>query len=136
MKDIGFEDTTLSLMTLHPTPMDKKSHKDEMNSKLYCFSKTVTLNIVLEDSKENMYLLQVIANFRKVIEHYSIPCGNLVIRIKSHVEEYFQELKKTYYNLFSDQEMAGSTCLPMDRTKFWIDDNLTRLTIKSNCFFT
>ena len=35
MKDVGFEDIMLSLMTLHPTPMDAKSHKDEMNSKLY-----------------------------------------------------------------------------------------------------
>ena len=68
--EVHFEDVTISVMTLYPECMQTKSHLDEMNAKLYCFSKTGTLDLVLEDSNGNIYLLQVSIFIVQIIDYF------------------------------------------------------------------
>jgi hypothetical protein len=59
IQNVDAEDVTISLMMLFPVWMVTKGHFDKMNDRLRAYSKTGTLNIVLEDCEGNIYLLQV-----------------------------------------------------------------------------
>jgi hypothetical protein len=78
------------------------SHLDKLNPvQNYPYQRTGALNIMLADSKAYIWLLQVVAGWRKVIDHYLSPYIGAVNGITIHFETYLRNLQDDY-NKFND----------------------------------
>ena len=74
--DVGFEDLTLVVSSLHPTIHQVSEHKDTMNDTVAGYTRTAAFNMVMIDNNDQLPTilhLQVICNFRKVIGNYILP---------------------------------------------------------------
>jgi hypothetical protein len=91
-----FEWITLSVILLWPNLLGCINHKDILNSFLYQYSKTGAANFVVMDKDGNLYLLQVIVNFRQRIDRRVLNYKRHIDVIVANIVRWLIELKKDY----------------------------------------
>jgi hypothetical protein len=91
-----FEWITLSVILIWPNLLGCLGHKDTKNSWLYRYSKTGAANFVVMDRDGNLYLLQVIVNFRGTIDRRVLNFKKHVDVIVANIVRWTTELKRQY----------------------------------------
>ena len=94
---------TLSIMLLFPCFGSCREHDDKKNCLLYAYSKTGCANFIIKDKKGNIYLLQILVNFRTSIESLFMPYHNHVSSIISNIKSYLHKLKQEYQHQIGDK---------------------------------
>ena len=114
-----FEAVTVSCMLLSQKSGHCKEHTDMLNDSLYAYSKTGSLNTVMVDSKNDLYLLQVICNFRKNGGSSFDPTA-----VIHNFRSYHQNLQRDYARAFAST--SGGTFIrnPSDLTSFYLDKHV------------
>ena len=106
---------TLVASNLHPSHHSCKHHYDRLNGRYYGYSKTGNLNVVIRDSEGWLHLLQVIINWRKVIEDHVMPYRAQVTACVNRANKYFDELQLNYDKIMN--EPLGSQEGSLGRSK-------------------
>ena len=124
-RDVGFEDLTLVVSSLHPTITDVKEHKDTMNDTVAGYTRTACFNLVMiNDTYEVPTLLhfQVICNFRKVIGQYVIPFHQYLSPIAKHARQYLDKWHRSMHSVYAGR--ADTIPTAFNRSPFFLDDTL------------
>ena len=123
--DIGFEDLTLVVSSLHPTIHEVSKHKDTMNDTVAGYTRTAAFNMVMINDDEptpSIIHFQVICNFRKVIGKYVIPFHNYLSPVAKHAREYFDRWHRSINAIYAGKTQKVPTLY--DRWSYFLDDNL------------
>lgn len=118
------ESVTAVVGILYPLYSKVNGHVDKMNDNMYSYSKTGALNMCFKDSRNYVYHLQILVNFRSVIRNYTMPYHRTVSVIKEDMSRYLQALQLSYDELFKNQEVYAKRSMPCDRTVFFLDHRL------------
>ena len=92
---------TLSIMLICPCFGECDQHTDKLNCMSYGYSKTGCANFIISDKEGNIYLLQILGNFRNSIENNTFPYHRHCQAIVSNSELYLSRLKQKYQELFA-----------------------------------
>jgi hypothetical protein len=123
--DVGFEDLTLVVSSLHPVITDVTEHKDIMNDTVAGYTRTACFNMVLiNDTSEDATLLhfQVICNFRRVIGKFVVPFHHFLGPVAKHAKQYLDKWHRSMHLVYSGK--TETIPCPFDRTPFFLDDTL------------
>lgn len=130
-EEVGFEDLTLVVSSLHPVAHEVSEHKDSMNDTLAGYTRTAAFNLVLigddNDDQPTVIHLQVICNFRKVIGCFVVPFHSSLSNVAKHSRQYLQKWQRNVQSIFGGKTNTIPT--PYDRTPFFLDDCLEFSTI-------
>jgi hypothetical protein len=141
---VGIEDVTVVVSILFPRFDGVSEHVDMMNDSLLGYTRTGTLNMcfmlndfiiihfqvcdlafslfsLLSTSHPPLFT-QVIANFRKVICHYTIPFYRGLESTERHITKYLKKWQDDIVLKFSGKTLQAAT--PFDRSHFFLDDCL------------
>ena len=77
-------------------------HRDTKNCGLYAYSKTGCSNFIINDNNGNIFLLQVLVNFRNSIELFIFPYHANINAIVSNLDTYLSKLKQEYHLGFTN----------------------------------
>ena len=103
-----------------------KRHIDRLNAILFkMFSKTGTLSIVIKDMRGNLWLFQIIINWRSAVCHAHMPYHNQVRGIQMNFRNYLQALNQNYSD-FASAYTGSLDSLPMtafNRSTFFLDND-------------
>jgi len=131
--EVGFEDLTLVVSSLHPVIHSVRDHKDVMNDTLSGYTRTVAFNMVLIDdhNRDHTTVLhfQVIGNFRKVIGDYVVSFRQYVSPVANHARQYMDKWNRRIYEIFGGRTKKRLPTV-YDRTSFFLDDMLPYTTIR------
>ena len=94
---------TLSIMLLFPCFGSCNSNQDKKNCLLYAYSKTGCVNYIIKDKTGNIYLLQILVNFRTSIESFFMLYHNNFACIISNIKLYLHKLKQEYQQPTGDK---------------------------------
>ena len=128
--DVGFEDLTLVVSSLHPTIHEVAKHKDTMNDTLAGYTRTAAFNLVMINNDEpqpTIMHFQVICNFRKVIGNYIIPFCNYLVPVAKHAREYVDRWHRSMHSVFAGKTDKVPTVY--NRWSFFLDDTLEYSTV-------
>ena len=130
--DVGFEDLTLVVSSLHPVTHDVEPHKDVMNDTVAGYTRTAAFNMVLisdsETDKAPVILhFQVICNFRKVIGHYVLPFHKYLSPVAQHARQYLVKWHRSIQSLYAGKTDDIPTVF--NRRAFFLDDSLEYKTL-------
>ena len=92
---------TLSIMLIWPVYNTCNEHYDGMNCLSYGYSKTGCANFIIKDKSGNIYLLQVLTNFRNSIESDTFPYRRHCETIVANSELYLSQLRVAYQEYFA-----------------------------------
>ena len=92
---------TLSIMLIWPVYNKCNTHYDGMNCLSYGYSKTGCANFIIRDKSGNIYLLQILTNFRNSIESDTFPYRRHCETIVANSELYLSQLKVAYQEYFA-----------------------------------
>ena len=92
---------TLSIMLIFPVYNQCEEHYDAMNCLSYGYSKTGCSNFIIRDKLGNIYLLQILTNFRNSIESDTFPYCRHCETIVANSELYLSQLKVAYQEYFA-----------------------------------
>jgi hypothetical protein len=129
--DFPFEWFTISIMLLYPCLGFCMKHFDKKNCVLYSYSKTGCANFIICDKDGNIYLLQILVNFRTSIESATFPHHKHVAAIINNIERYRGDLKEKLHELFACKYKGNMSKRkmkflsdPFDMTDFFLDDHV------------
>ena len=130
--NIPFEWITLSIMLLHPFQNKCVDHFDSKNCLLYAYNRTGCMNFVLKDSEGNIYLVQVLLNFRAAIEKEEFPYADEVKACVDSIQAYRDLASKNYKEMIMDKYKGDTSERKMnfvydsfDTKDFFLDDNIS-----------
>ena len=130
--NIPFEWITLSIMLLHPFQNKCVDHFDSKNCLLYAYNRTGCMNFVLKDSEGNIYLVQVLLNFRAAIEKEEFPYADEVKACVASIQAYRDLASKNYKEMIMDKYKGDTSERKMnfvydsfDTKDFFLDDNIS-----------
>jgi len=117
----GYEHGTLRLEPMFST---HEMHKDIPNCSLPGSSATGASNICLIDPvTNNLYLLQLILNYRKAITSYLVPYYKDVIAICNHIELLVRLIQKSIGEILSNRQSLFPPASPLNMDNFFLDDS-------------
>lgn len=129
-QDVGFEDVTLVVSSLHPVTHQVREHKDTMNDTIAGYTRTGAFNMVMIDDKDDCPTIihfQVLGNFRRVIGHYVVPFHNFLPSIVNHACQYLDKWHRSIQSVYAGRSEKIPTVF--DRRPFFLDDTLEYTTI-------
>jgi hypothetical protein len=128
--EVGFEDLTLVVASLHPIQHQVSKHKDIMNDTVAGYTRTGTFNMVMinsDDAQPIIIHFQLICNFRKVIGRYVLPFHNYLKPVATHAREYLAKWHRSIQSVYAGK--ADKVPSAYDRSAFFLDDMLDYLAI-------
>ena len=127
--EVGFEDLTLVVSSLHPVAHEVLPHKDVMNDTVGGYTRTAAFNMVMiSDHIEGdrapviLHHFQVICNFRKVIGRYVLPFHKYLIPVAKHAQHYLDKWHRSIQSVFAGKTENVPTVF--NRWTFFLDDTL------------
>ena len=123
--DVGFEDLTLVVSSLHPAITDVTDHKDVMNDTAAGYTRTGCFSLVLMNDSHGAPTLihfQVICNFRKVISQFVNPFHRYLLPVGKHARQYLEKWHRNMHSVYAGRTKTIPSAY--DRTKFFLDDLL------------
>ena len=102
--EVGFEDITLVVSSLHPVVHQVIEHKDTMNDTVAGYTRTAAFNMVMIDDSNaspTILHLQVICNFRKVIQNYVLPFHKYLPPIAKHARQYLEKWDHSIQSVYA-----------------------------------
>ena len=123
--EVGFEDLTLVVASLHPIKHQVSKHKDTMNDTVAGYTRTGTFNLVMinsDDVHPSIIHFQLICNFRKVIGRYVLPFHNYLLPVATHAREYLAKWHRSIQSVYAGK--ADKVPCAYDRSAFFLDDTL------------
>ena len=132
-----FEDCYLIATCLAPYYNGCKLHTDKNNPvRNYSYQKTGTFSITIKDDCGYIWLLQMVAGWRKTLDHHLFPYLGAVNGVLNHINSYMFELEQDYNKLSKEYggTLTAGWMSTMDRTPFFMDENspYTSLNIGAN----
>ena len=89
-------------MLIWPVYIECDEYYDgSMNCLSYGYSKTGCANFIIRDTTANIYLLQILTNFRNSIENDAFPYHRHCETIVANSELYLSQLKVAYQQYFA-----------------------------------
>ena len=126
--EVGFEDVTLVVSSLHPVAHEVLPDKDVMNDTIAGYTRTAAFNMVmisdhLEGDKVPTILhFQVICNFRKVIGQYVLPFHKYLSHVAQHARHYLNKWHQSMQSVYAGKtEDIPTVC---NRWAIFLDDTL------------
>ena len=98
--DAPFEWITLSILLIWPNLTGCKDHKDKKNCRFLSYGRTGCANFIVIDIKGNIYLFQVLLNFRASIEQAKFKYWKHVEKSVEQFKNYKTMLSKAYHKTF------------------------------------
>ena len=130
--DIPFEWITLSIMLLYPVQNKCVDHFDSKNCLLYAYNRTGCMNFVLKDTAGNIYLVQVLLNFRAAIEKKEFPYADEVKACVVSIEAYRKLASANYKKMIMDTYKGDTNERSwnfvndsFDTMDFFLDDDIS-----------
>jgi hypothetical protein len=123
--EVGFEDLTLVVSSLHPIKHEVSEHKDTMNDTVAGYTRTGTFNLVMindNDAQPHILHFQVICNFRKVIGRYVLPFHKFLLPVTRHAKEYLTKWHRSIHSVYAGK--TDKVPSAYDRSSFFLDDTL------------
>ena len=102
--DVGFEDLTLVVSSLHPIITDVSEHKDTMNDTVAGYTRTGCFNMVLISNMQGVPMLlhfQIIGNFRKVIGQHVTPFHHYLLPVAKHARQYIDKWHRSMHSVYA-----------------------------------
>ena len=121
---VDIESVTLAITLIYPIRQSGVLHKDKMNCLLYAYCKTSTISIPVADEDGNIYLLQIILNYRKVVTNHLMPYWKSLVHVAGHMKMYLAQIEQSYIQLFNGRGLYAELPTPTDRTYFYLDKDL------------
>ena len=125
-----FESVTVIVTILTPLLGGCKEHQDNLNDIIYSYSKTLAMNaILIDDPSGNVYLLQVICNFRstvrnKIDRNTNVNVGTVVSNLKAFRLKLRREYSQKFNEFDHGREVHSFYKNPEDLDTFCLHDNL------------
>jgi len=129
-QEVGFEDLTLVVSSLHPVTHQVHDHKDTMNDTIAGYTRTGAFNMVMIDDKDNCPTIihfQILCNFRRVIGHYVVPFHKFLPSLVNHARQYIDKWHHSIQSVYAGKTEKVPTAY--DRRPFFLDDTLGYTTI-------
>ena len=127
-EDFRVECITLVASCLYPSLDTCREHKDSQNGLYYQYSKTGTMDVVIRDSFGHLYLLQVIANWRRAVEEETMPYRSGFESVAHQSKLYFDLLNESYAEIQKghkgDPGTYSTPATSNDLSSFRMDDDL------------
>jgi hypothetical protein len=125
-EEVAFEDITLVISPLYPSPCSVSEHTDVMNDTLSGYTRTAAFNLVLgsvdDDNVGIIIHLQVLCNFRKVIGFFLVPFHRLIAPVAKHALEYLKRWENSIQSVYAGRSNKKPTIF--DRSNMYLDNHL------------